>query len=105
MVCGDGAGAARRVRLSQVWARPLRDAQCFEHWIWNSFDPIYVSSALMPIRWLLAGMARPYGVIPADPLPIVGGSHKRGVSRGLIYATAFIRFPIREYRYGFDHPS
>jgi len=26
-------------------------------------------------RWLLAGMARPYGVIPAEPPPIVGGSH------------------------------
>jgi excisionase family DNA binding protein len=26
-------------------------------------------------RWLLAGMARPHGVIPADPPPIVGGSH------------------------------
>jgi putative molybdopterin biosynthesis protein len=26
-------------------------------------------------RWLLAGMARPYGVTPADPPPIVGGSH------------------------------
>jgi putative molybdopterin biosynthesis protein len=26
-------------------------------------------------RWLLAGMARPPGVVPADPAPIVGGSH------------------------------
>lgn len=26
-------------------------------------------------RWLLAGMARPYGVIPAEPPAIVGGSH------------------------------
>ena len=26
-------------------------------------------------RWLLAGMARPAGVIPAEPPPIVGGSH------------------------------
>lgn len=26
-------------------------------------------------RWLLAGMARPPGVVPADPPPIVGGSH------------------------------
>lgn len=26
-------------------------------------------------RWLLSGMARPAGVIPADPPPIVGGSH------------------------------
>jgi molybdate-binding protein len=26
-------------------------------------------------RWLLAGMARPYGVVPADPPPIIGGSH------------------------------
>jgi len=26
-------------------------------------------------RWLLAGMARPYGLVPADPQPIVGGSH------------------------------
>jgi excisionase family DNA binding protein len=26
-------------------------------------------------RWLLAGMARPLGVMPADPPPIVGGSH------------------------------
>jgi len=26
-------------------------------------------------RWLLAGMARPYGVVPAEPPPIVGGSH------------------------------
>jgi putative molybdopterin biosynthesis protein len=26
-------------------------------------------------RWLLAGMARPYGVVPADPPLIVGGSH------------------------------
>jgi putative molybdopterin biosynthesis protein len=26
-------------------------------------------------RWLLAGMARPPGVIPAEPPPIVGGSH------------------------------
>lgn len=26
-------------------------------------------------RWILAGMMRPHGVIPADPPPIVGGSH------------------------------
>ncbi|HEX4894375.1 MAG TPA: helix-turn-helix transcriptional regulator [Hyphomicrobiaceae bacterium] len=26
-------------------------------------------------RWLLAGMARPHGVVPADPPPIIGGSH------------------------------
>jgi len=26
-------------------------------------------------RWLLAGMARPYGLVPAEPPPIVGGSH------------------------------
>ncbi|HJU30434.1 MAG TPA: helix-turn-helix domain-containing protein, partial [Hyphomicrobiaceae bacterium] len=26
-------------------------------------------------RWLLAGMARPQGVMPAEPPPIVGGSH------------------------------
>lgn len=26
-------------------------------------------------RWLLAGMMRPLGVVPADPPPIVGGSH------------------------------
>jgi putative molybdopterin biosynthesis protein len=26
-------------------------------------------------RWLLAGMSRPAGVVPADPPPIVGGSH------------------------------
>ena len=26
-------------------------------------------------RWLLAGMARPFGVVPAEPPPIVGGSH------------------------------
>lgn len=26
-------------------------------------------------RWLLAGLARPLGVVPADPPPIVGGSH------------------------------
>jgi putative molybdopterin biosynthesis protein len=26
-------------------------------------------------RWLLAGMVRPLGVIPAEPPPIVGGSH------------------------------
>jgi len=26
-------------------------------------------------RWLLAGMMRPQGVVPADPPPIVGGSH------------------------------
>lgn len=26
-------------------------------------------------RWLLSGMARPLGVVPADPPPIVGGSH------------------------------
>ena len=26
-------------------------------------------------RWLLSGMARPQGVVPADPPPIVGGSH------------------------------
>ena len=26
-------------------------------------------------RWLLAGMARPHGVMPAEPPPIVGGSH------------------------------
>jgi len=26
-------------------------------------------------RWLLAGMARPYGVVPTEPPPIVGGSH------------------------------
>lgn len=26
-------------------------------------------------RWLLAGLARPHGLAPADPPPIVGGSH------------------------------
>jgi putative molybdopterin biosynthesis protein len=26
-------------------------------------------------RWLLAGMARPFGIVAADPPPIVGGSH------------------------------
>ena len=26
-------------------------------------------------RWLLSGMVRPEGVVPADPPPIVGGSH------------------------------
>ena len=26
-------------------------------------------------RWLLAGMARPLGVVPAEPPPIIGGSH------------------------------
>jgi putative molybdopterin biosynthesis protein len=26
-------------------------------------------------RWLLAGMARPFGVVPAEPPPIIGGSH------------------------------
>lgn len=26
-------------------------------------------------RWLLAGMARPHGVAPAEPPPIMGGSH------------------------------
>ena len=26
-------------------------------------------------RWLLAGMARPHGIVPAEPPPIVGGSH------------------------------
>lgn len=26
-------------------------------------------------RWILAGMARPLGVVPAEPPPIVGGSH------------------------------
>ncbi len=26
-------------------------------------------------RWLLAGMARPHGVVPAAPPPIIGGSH------------------------------
>jgi excisionase family DNA binding protein len=26
-------------------------------------------------RWLLAGMLRPHGIVPADPPPIVGGSH------------------------------
>ncbi|WP_088343725.1 MULTISPECIES: helix-turn-helix transcriptional regulator [Rhodomicrobium] len=26
-------------------------------------------------RWLLAGMARPLGLTPADPPPIIGGSH------------------------------
>lgn len=26
-------------------------------------------------RWLLAGMARPQGVVPAEPPPIIGGSH------------------------------
>jgi putative molybdopterin biosynthesis protein len=26
-------------------------------------------------RWLLSGMARPHGIVPADPPPIVGGSH------------------------------
>ena len=26
-------------------------------------------------RWLLAGMARPLGMVPAEPPPIIGGSH------------------------------
>jgi len=26
-------------------------------------------------RWLLAGLARPLGVVPSDPPPIIGGSH------------------------------
>lgn len=26
-------------------------------------------------RWLLAGLARPHGLVPAEPPPIIGGSH------------------------------
>jgi putative molybdopterin biosynthesis protein len=33
-------------------------------------------------RWLLAGMARPYGVVPAEPPPIVGGSQARLIAYG-----------------------
>lgn len=35
-------------------------------------------------RWLLAGMARPLGVVPADPPPIVGGSHDQLLQWALI---------------------
>jgi putative molybdopterin biosynthesis protein len=39
-------------------------------------------------RWLLAGMARPHGVIPAEPPPIVGGSHDPLLQWALIESRA-----------------
>ncbi len=39
-------------------------------------------------RWLLAGMARPMGVIPAEPPPIVGGSHDPLLQWALIESRA-----------------
>jgi putative molybdopterin biosynthesis protein len=39
-------------------------------------------------RWLLAGMARPYGVTPADPPLIVGGSHDPLLQWALIESRA-----------------
>ena len=39
-------------------------------------------------RWLLAGMARPEGVVPADPPPIVGGSHDPLLQWALIESQA-----------------
>ena len=39
-------------------------------------------------RWLLAGMARPLGVMPADPPPIVGGSHDPLLQWALIESRA-----------------
>ena len=39
-------------------------------------------------RWLLAGMARPYGVIPAEPPPIIGGSHDPLLQWALIESRA-----------------
>ena len=39
-------------------------------------------------RWLLAGMARPHGVIPAEPPPIVGGSHDPLLAWALIESRA-----------------
>ena len=39
-------------------------------------------------RWLLAGMARPHGVVPADPPPIVGGSHDPLLQWALIESRA-----------------
>lgn len=39
-------------------------------------------------RWLLAGMARPLGVVPADPPPIVGGSHDPLLQWALIESRA-----------------
>ncbi len=39
-------------------------------------------------RWLLAGMARPYGVTPAEPPPIVGGSHDPLLQWALIESRA-----------------
>ncbi|MFM9942767.1 MAG: substrate-binding domain-containing protein [Hyphomicrobiaceae bacterium] len=39
-------------------------------------------------RWLLAGMARPHGVVPAEPPPIVGGSHDPLLQWALIESRA-----------------
>jgi putative molybdopterin biosynthesis protein len=39
-------------------------------------------------RWLLAGMARPHGVIPAEPPPIVGGSHDPLLAWALVESQA-----------------
>lgn len=39
-------------------------------------------------RWLLAGMARPFGVVPAEPPPIVGGSHDPLLQWALIESRA-----------------
>ena len=39
-------------------------------------------------RWLLAGMARPLGVVPAEPPPIVGGSHDPLLQWALIESRA-----------------
>ncbi len=39
-------------------------------------------------RWLLSGMARPFGVVPADPPAIVGGSHDPLLQWALIESRA-----------------
>ena len=49
-------------------------------------------------RWLLAGMARPLGVVPADPPPIVGGSHDPLLQWALIESRAGPRDPARGQR-------
>jgi putative molybdopterin biosynthesis protein len=39
-------------------------------------------------RWLLAGMARPLGLVPAEPPPIVGGSHDPLLQWALVQSRA-----------------
>src|SRR4029078_5451451 len=66
---GEGAGYLRlkeRKLYELVAERQIPCTKVTGKWLFSRSDLD---------RWLLAGMARPHGVTPAEPPPIVGGSH------------------------------